>query len=32
MCRERESDFKERLWEADQRPNHAFPLPAAFPS
>jgi hypothetical protein len=32
MCHERESNFKGRLREADQRPNYAFPLPAAFPS
>jgi hypothetical protein len=32
MCHEQESDFKGRLREADQRPNHAFPLPTAFPS
>jgi hypothetical protein len=32
MCRERESDFKGRLREADQRPNYAFSLSTAFPS
>jgi hypothetical protein len=32
MRHERESHFKVQLRENNQRPNYAFPLPAAFPS